>query len=155
MPLVTGLEILAAARKGGYAVGAFNCHYLDMIPAVVEAAVAEGSPVILQFTEGSIRGAGWRLVSTVAREVAMAAPVPVAIHLDHGASFQAVMQAIRHGFTSVMFDGSEKPYEENVALTRQVVAAAHAVGVTVEGEIGHVGGVEDGQGTEHGWLTEP
>lgn len=155
MPLVTGKEILDAARAGGYAVGAFNCHTLDMIGAVVEAASQERAPVILQFTEGSLKACGWEAAAAVARLAAAAAPVPVAIHLDHGASFAAVMKAIRHGFTSVMIDGSELPYDQNVALTRRVVEAAHAAGVTVEAEIGHVGGVEDGQGSLHGWLTEP
>ncbi len=155
MPLVTGLQVLELAQRGGYAVGAFNCHTLDMITAVVEVANTEGSPVMLQFTEGSIKASGWSYISQVAREAASRAAVPVAIHLDHGASFQAVMQAIRHGFTSVMIDGSERPYAENVALTRQVVDAAHAAGVTVEAEIGHVGGVEDDQGSLNGWLTEP
>lgn len=155
MPLVTGSQLLEPARLGGYGVGAFNCHTLEMIGAVVEAATLEKAPVILQFTEGSIRSAGWGYLSAVAREAAMQAPVPVAIHLDHGASFKTVMQAIRYGFTSVMIDGSEQEYAENVRLTRQVVEAAHAAGVTVEAEIGHVGGVEDDQGSLHGWLTEP
>jgi fructose-bisphosphate aldolase class II len=155
MVLATGLQLLESAQRGKYAVGAFNCHTLDMIPAVVEVAAQEGSPVILQFTEGSIKTNGWGSISAVARAAAREAPVPVAIHLDHGSSFAAVVQAIRHGFTSVMIDGSELPYAENVALTRRVVEAAHAAGVTVEAEIGHVGGVEDDQGSRHGWLTEP
>ena len=155
MPLVTGKEILDAARAGGYAVGAFNCHTLEMIATIVEVAGAERAPVILQFTEGSLNSNGWEYVSAVGRAAATAAPVPVALHLDHGASYELAVRAIRHGLTSVMFDGSERPYAENVALTRQVVAAAHAAGVSVEAEIGHVGGVEDGQGTEHGWLTDP
>jgi fructose-bisphosphate aldolase, class II len=153
--LATGKQVLEAARAGGYAVGAFNCHTLDMVTAVVDVATAERAPVILQFTEGSVKTNGWEAVAAVARQAGVSAPVPVVIHLDHGASFPLVMKAIRHGFTSVMVDGSELPYAENVALTRQVVEAAHAAGVSVEAEIGHVGGVEDGQGTEHGWLTEP
>jgi len=155
MALTTGLQILEAAQRSGFAVGAFNCHTLEMIPAVVEAAVQEESPVILQFTEGSIKTNGWGYISQVAREAASQARVPVAIHLDHGPGFEAAIQAIRNGFTSVMIDGSQLPYAENVALTRQVVAAAHAAGVSVEAEIGHVGGVEDDQGSLHGWLTEP
>ncbi|HWI61885.1 MAG TPA: class II fructose-bisphosphate aldolase [Symbiobacteriaceae bacterium] len=153
--LATGKQILDAARSGGYAVGAFNCHTLDMITAVVDVATSEQAPVILQFTEGSVKTNGWEYVSAVARQAAINAPVPVAIHLDHGASFEAVVRAIRHGFTSVMIDGSELPYAQNVALTRRVVEVAHAAGVSVEAEIGHVGGVEDGHGTEHGWMTEP
>lgn len=155
MSLVTGKQLLDAARTSGYAVGAFNCHTLDMITAVVDVAASERSPVILQFTGGSVKSMGWEAMSAVARQAATAAPVPVAIHLDHGDSFALVVQAIRAGFTSVMIDGSEKPYAENVQLTRQVVEAAHAAGISVEAEIGHVGGVEDGQGSEHGWLTDP
>jgi fructose-bisphosphate aldolase class II len=153
--LVTGKQILEAARLGGYAVGAFNCHTLGMITAVVDVAIAEKAPVILQFTEGSVKTHGWEYVSAVARHAAIAAPVPVVIHLDHGSSFEAALRAIRHGFTSVMIDGSEMPYAQNVALTRKVVEAAHAAGVSVEAEIGHVGGVEDGQGSIHGWMTDP
>ncbi|HEY3366991.1 MAG TPA: class II fructose-bisphosphate aldolase [Symbiobacteriaceae bacterium] len=155
MSLVTGKKLLDAARAGGYGVGAFNCHTLDMITAVVDVAVAEASPVILQFSGGSIKSNGWEAVSAVARQAAYSAPVPVAMHLDHGASYALAVQAIRYGFTSVMIDGSEGSYEENVALTRKVVEAGRAAGVSVEAEIGHVGGVEDGQGTEHGWLTDP
>lgn len=153
--LATGKQILDAARAGNYAVGAFNCHTLDMISAVVDVATAEKAPVIVQFTEGSVKTNGWDYVSTVARQAAINAPVPVAIHLDHGSSFEAVLRAIRHGFTSVMIDGSELPYAQNVALTRRVVEAAHAAGVSVEAEIGHVGGVEDDQGSVDGWMTEP
>ncbi|HYF92468.1 MAG TPA: class II fructose-bisphosphate aldolase [Symbiobacteriaceae bacterium] len=153
--LATGKQILDAARAGGYAVGAFNCHTLDMITAVVDVATAEQAPVIIQFSEGSIKTNGWEYVSAVARQAAMGAPVPVAIHLDHGASYASVVRAIRHGFTSVMIDGSELPYAQNVALTRRVVEAAHAAGVSVEAEIGHVGGEEDGQGAIKGWMTEP
>lgn len=155
MPLATALPLLQAAQQGGYAVGAFNCHTLDMITAVVEVAVQEQAPVILQFTEGSIRSNGFPYIAAVARQAAISAPVPVAIHLDHGSSFGSVVKAIRHGFTSVMIDGSELPYAENVALTRRVVETAHEAGLSVEAEIGHVGGVEDEQGSLHGWLTEP
>lgn len=155
MSLATGKQILDAAREGGYGVGAFNCHTLDMIGAIVEAAVQERAPVILQFTEGSLKTNGWESVAAVARQAALTAPVPVAIHLDHGASYALAIQAIRHGFTSVMIDGSECPYAENVAVTRQVVEAAHAAGISVEAEIGHVGGAEDDQGRLDGWLTEP
>lgn len=153
--LVTGKQILDAARAGGYAIGAFNCHTLDMITAVVDVATSEQAPVILQFTEGSMKTNGWEYISAVARQAAVSTPVPVAIHLDHGASFESVVRAIRHGFTSVMIDGSELPYAKNVALTRRVVEAAHAAGVSVEAEIGHVGGVEDGHGSMTGWMTEP
>lgn len=153
--LVNAKQLLDTARAGGYAVGAFNCHTLDMITAVVDVAIAENAPVILQFTEGSIKTNGWEAVSAVARQAAINAPVPVVIHLDHGANFNLAIRAIRYGFTSVMIDGSELHYAENVALTRRVVEAARAAGVCVEAEIGHVGGVEDDQGSVHGWMTDP
>ncbi|MGE5675638.1 MAG: class II fructose-bisphosphate aldolase [Mycobacterium leprae] len=155
MALVSGKEILDLARSGGYGVGAFNVHNIDMIHAVAAVAVAEKAPVILQFTHGSLKFMGWEYASMVARRVAETSPVPMALHLDHGESFEVVMKALRYGFTSVMFDGSEQPYKVNVGVMKQVVEAAHAVGVSVEGEIGHVGGVEDDQGGEHAWLTEP
>lgn len=155
MPLATGREVLAAARAGGYAVGAFNVHTLDMIPAVVEVAAAERAPLILQFTLGSLKFMGWEYVAQVARAAAVAAPVPVVIHLDHGESFAVAVQALRHGFTSVMIDGSGLSYDRNLAVTRQVVEAARAAGVSVEAEIGHVGGAEDDMAGGHAWLTEP
>lgn len=144
MALVTGRELLAAADAGGYAVGAFNCHTLEMIPAVVQAAEEERSPVLLQFTAGSIGYMGADVIAALVRHLAARVRVPVGYHLDHGSSLEQALLGIRHGFTSVMIDGSHHPFEANVSLTRQVVLAARAAGgVSVEGEIGRLSGAED------------
>jgi fructose-bisphosphate aldolase class II len=142
MALVPGLEILAAARSGGYGVGAFNTNNMEITQAILEAAEAAGSPVIVALSEGGLKYGGKQLVDIV-RTMGSEAGVPVAIHLDHGSSFESCMRAIRSGFTSVMIDKSHEEEALNVAETRRVVEAAHAVGVTVEAEIGRLGGVEE------------
>lgn len=138
MSLATLNEILPAARAQGRAIGAFNIANLETVAAVVQAAEEERSPIILQvfhrlFNDGRIRP-----LSALAVAAAEQASVPVAVHLDHGASIAQVTQAIRYGFTSVMFDGSQLGFEENVRLSRQVVEMAHAAGLSAEAEIGHV-----------------
>lgn len=143
MALVTLREILAAAKAEGYAVGAFNLHSLEVIPAVMQVAVAERSPIILQFTEGSLNFCGYESIRLLAGELARRAPVPVALHFDHGSSFELAAKAIQAGFSSVMIDGSHLPFMENVALTRKVVELAHACGVSVEAELGRVAGKEE------------
>jgi len=156
--LVTTAALLQAAERGGYAVGAFNIHSLEMLPPVLGAAEALSAPVILQFTEGSLRFIGPEALGACVTHMARISPVPVAIHLDHGSRFDLVVQAIRHGFTSVMIDASTLPYEQNVALTRRVVSVAHAAGVSVEAEIGHVPGQEEPGSdayTGDGLLTPP
>lgn len=141
--LVPGREILDAADKGGYAVGAFNVHTIEMLAPVLEVAEEKKSPVLLQFSYGSLTFIGAEAISVLVTHAARQAKVPVAIHLDHGDGFAQIMQGLRHGFTSVMIDASKLPLTENIALTRQVVEAAHAVGVSVEAEIGRVGGTEE------------
>lgn len=141
--LVPGREILDAADKGGYAVGAFNVHTIEMLAPVLEVAEEKKSPVLLQFSYGSLTFIGAEAISVLVTHAARQAKVPVAIHLDHGDGFAQIMQGLRHGFTSVMIDASRLPLAENIALTRQVVEAAHAVGVSVEAEIGRVGGTEE------------
>ena len=140
--LTTNKKILAAADKGGYAVGAFNVNNLEILQAVIEAAVAEKSPVIVQTSEGAIEYAGMDYLLALAR-VAARAPVPVSFHLDHGKDLKVIKRAIDSGYTSVMFDGSTLPFKENVAKTKQVVAWARKKGVSVEAEIGAIKGVED------------
>jgi fructose-bisphosphate aldolase class II len=142
MALVSGLEILAAARDGGYGVGAFNTNNMEITQAILEAAEESRSPVIVALSEGGLKYGGKQLVDIV-RTMGSEVAVPVAIHLDHGSSFESCMRAIRHGFTSVMIDKSHEEEAVNVAETRRVVEAAHAVGVTVEAEIGRLGGVEE------------
>jgi len=140
--LTTLKDILTAADKGGYAVGAFNTNNLEITKAIIEAAVEEKSPVIISTSEGAIEYAGLdfliALISTAAK-----APVPVVMHVDHGKDLKVIKAAIDAGYTSVMYDGSVLPYAENAANTRQVVAWAKPKGVTVEAELGAIKGVED------------
>lgn len=143
MPLVSMNEFLPRAKKERFAVGQFNMNNLEFVQGIAEAAKEEQSPFIFGASEGAIRYMGIKNVVALARIAAEESGVPVALHLDHGSSFEVVMQCIREGFSSVMFDGSHYPLEENIRLTKQVVAAAHAVGVSVEGELGTIGGVED------------
>lgn len=143
MSLVTSSELLAKAEKGRYAVGAFNCNNMEIVQAIISAAEAERSPVIIQASQGAIKYAGLGYVTALVREAAMFSTVPVALHLDHGTDFKQVVNCLRSGFTSVMFDGSQLPLEENIRITRKVVDVAHAVGVSVEGELGRLRGTED------------
>lgn len=144
MGLVSMTELLAGAESGSYAVGAFNCNNMEIIQAIIEAAEAEKAPAILQASQGAIKYAGINYIAAIACEAAAQSTVPVAIHLDHGTDFNQVMLCIRHGFSSVMIDGSHHSLQENIILTQKVVEIAHAVGVSVEGELGRIGGAEDG-----------
>ena len=143
MPMVPMRTVLDLAEAGNFAVGAFNCNNMEMIQAIVQAAAAERAPVIIQASQGAIKYAGLEFITALVRTAAAAVAVPVALHLDHGTDYDTVVACIRHGFTSVMFDGSHWAKEENIERTREVVRIAHAAGVTVEGEIGRIGGVED------------
>ena len=143
MPLVPVRDLLFDARKRGYAVGAFNCNNMEIVQAIVGAAQAERSPVIIQASQGAIKYAGLEYISALGRLAAEKASVPVALHLDHGTSFEQVVQCIRHGFSSVMIDGSKLSFEDNVSLTLEVIKVARAVGVSVEAELGKIGGTED------------
>ncbi|NLA27767.1 MAG: class II fructose-1,6-bisphosphate aldolase [Firmicutes bacterium] len=143
MSLVSLNEILGKARREKYAVGAFNCNNMEIVQAIAQAAEEEKSPVIIQASQGAIKYAGLSYITALVKLAAAEVSVPVVLHLDHGTSFEQVLQCIRHGFSSVMFDGSQHPLEENIRLTKKVVEIAHAVGVTVEGELGKIGGTED------------
>lgn len=143
MPLVSMNAFLPQAKKEGFAVGQFNVNNLEYVQAIIEAGKEERSPLIFGASEGAIRYMGLSNVVALAKAAAKEADVPVALHLDHGSSFDVVMKCIQAGFSSVMFDGSHYPFEENIRLTKKVVEAAHAVGVSVEGELGTIGGVED------------
>ena len=138
MPLAGTREILYRAMEGKYAVGAFNVSSLELIKPIVEAAEAERAPVILQMTAAQYEYMGLHLAAAAARAAADAAGVPVAIHLDHGATYAQNVAALRAGFTSLMMDASSKPFEENVRLSRQIVELGHAVGIGVEAELGRV-----------------
>lgn len=143
MPLVNLSRILARADEGGWAVGAFNCNNMEIVQAIIRAAEAENAPVILQASQGAIKYAGLGFIAALARQAVKETRVPVALHLDHGTSFEQVVRCIRAGFSSVMIDGSRHPLEENIALTRRVVETAHPVDVSVEAELGRIGGTED------------
>ncbi|WP_026486859.1 class II fructose-1,6-bisphosphate aldolase [Caldanaerobius polysaccharolyticus] len=141
--LVSGKEILQKANEGGYAVGAFNTSNLEITQAIIQAAEEEKAPVIIQVSMSAIKYAGIENIAAIVTTAAKNARVPVALHLDHGTDFDVVMQCLRHGWTSVMFDGSKYPFEENVAITRNIVNIAHPMGVSVEAELGKIGGTED------------
>ncbi|WLR61683.1 class II fructose-1,6-bisphosphate aldolase [Guptibacillus hwajinpoensis] len=146
MPLVSMKEMLEKGKAEGYAVGQFNLNNLEFTQAILQAAQEEQSPVILGVSEGAARYmGGFKTIVTIVEALMeeYKVTVPVAIHLDHGSSFEKCMQAINAGFTSVMIDGSHYPLDENIALTTKVVEAAHAVGVSVEAELGRIGGQED------------
>jgi len=141
--LVTGKEILDHAHKNNYAVGAFNVNNMEIVQAIIEAAEETNSPVILQASQGGIKYAGVEYIAELGKLAAKNAKVPVAVHLDHGTDFDQVMLCIRNGFTSVMIDGSRFDLEGNIAATKKVVEIAHIVGVSVEAELGKIGGTED------------
>ncbi|MDO7786808.1 class II fructose-1,6-bisphosphate aldolase [Desulforamulus aquiferis] len=143
MPLVPVTELLKKAEEGKYAVGAFNVNNMEIVQAILAAAEAEKAPVIMQASQGAIKYAGIEYIFTLANLAASQATVPVALHLDHGTSFEQCMKCIRVGFSSVMIDGSKLPLEENIALTNRVLDVARATGVSVEAELGKIGGTED------------
>lgn len=140
-------EMLIKANENGYAVGQFNINNLEYVQAILQAAEEEKSPVILGVSEGAAKymgGFGVVVAMVEATAEAQGTTVPVAIHLDHGSSFESCAKAIHAGFTSVMIDASHDPFEENIAVTSKVVELAHFHGVSVEAELGTVGGDEDG-----------
>ena len=141
MPFVSTREMLKKAQQGKYAVGAFNAENMEMVQAIVAAAEAEHAPVIIQTTPGTLKSADAMIFAGQASRLAAAAKVPVALHLDHGNSFELAEYCVRQGYTSVMIDGSLLPFEDNVALSRRVVEMAGDT--PVEAELGTVGGKED------------
>lgn len=141
--LVTGKEILDKAHKENYAVGAFNVNNMEILQAVIAAAEETQSPVIIQTSEGAIKYAGIDYLSAMVHLAAKKASVPVALHLDHGTTYETIIKCIRNGWTSVMFDGSHFPLPENIEHTKEIVKIAHACGVSVEAELGRLGGIED------------
>ncbi len=147
MPLVNMKVMLQKAKEGQYAVGQFNINNLEWTKAILTAAEEMQAPVILGVSEGAAKYmGGYKTVVNMVKGLMedMKITVPVAIHLDHGSSFEAIKKATEAGFTSIMYDGSHHPIEENIAVTKQVVEYAHARGLSVEAEVGTVGGNEDG-----------
>jgi fructose-bisphosphate aldolase class II len=136
-------QLLQKARKEGYAVGAFNLNNMEIAQAIIETAEEERSPVILQASQGAIQYAGIDYIAAIARAAAEKATVPVSLHLDHGTSFEQNVECIRAGFSSIMFDGSKLPLQENIAISKKICEMAHIVGVSVEGELGQIGKISD------------
>lgn len=155
--LVTNAYLLRKAYDEKYAVGAFNANNLEQIQGIVEAAEEENAPVILQASQGAIKYAGLDMIAAMVFSVAKNTKIPISLHLDHGTDFKQNVQCLRAGFTSLMFDGSLLPFDQNVAITRKVVEIAHPVGVSVEGELGRVGGTEDALTEEEisALMTDP
>lgn len=143
MPLVSMSEFLPKAKENKFAVGQFNINNLEFTQAITEAAMEENAPIIFGVSEGALRYMGMEYTVAMAEAAAKKSGLPIALHLDHGSTFEVAMACIRAGFSSVMFDGSHHAYEDNIRLTKEVVKAAHAMGVSVEGELGTIGGVED------------
>lgn len=143
MPLVNPLPILKKARQQKLAIAAFNIHNLETMQAVVEGAVEEMAPVIIQTTPGTLEHAGIPFISAMAKAAAEEYRIPIILHLDHCSSFAIAVKCIRYGYTSVMIDGSALPYQDNIKLVAEVVKVAQAAGVAVEGELGRIGGTED------------
>ncbi|MBU2566950.1 class II fructose-1,6-bisphosphate aldolase [Patescibacteria group bacterium] len=154
--LVPAIKILKPARARGYAVPAFNINNLEFLKAVVEAATKLRSPIIVQTSEGAIEYAGMDYLIAMVK-VAAKAPIPIALHVDHGKNLDTIKLAIKSGYTSVMFDGSALSYKENVSKTKQVVKWAHAKKISVEAEIGAIAGIEDFVSVEEkdAHLTNP
>jgi len=144
MPLVTTTEMFKKSMKEGFAVGAFNVNNMEIIQAIVDAAAETNSPVILQASSSAIKYARINYLMKMVEAALEEHPnIPVAIHLDHGPDFETCKKCIDAGFTSVMIDGSKYDFEENIAITKQVVDYAHSKGVVVEAELGKLAGIED------------
>ena len=156
MPLVTTKQMLLDAQKGNYAVGAFNVENMEMVMAVMEAAEELKSPVIMQTTPSTVKYAGLDFFLANVKAAAERASVPVAMHFDHGSSFELAMQAYRTGYTSIMIDGSHGSFEENIAVSKAVADACTPSGIPVEAELGKVGGKEDDlDGGDDNPYTDP
>ncbi len=154
--LVTNKDLMVPARKNGYAIGAFNVQNLESSLAIAEAATEEKSPAILQITPSVIKYAGLAYISNLVKTAAQLVQVPLAMHLDHGDSFETAVQCIEAGFSSVMIDGSFLDFEGNVDVTKRVVDVAHPKGVSVEAELGKLAGVEERTVAEKdAILTDP
>lgn len=143
MALVTTKEMFEKAYAGKYAIGAFNVNNMEIVQGIVDAAKATKSPLILQVSAGARKYAKPAYLKKLVEAAIIDSNLDIALHLDHGDSFEVCKQCIDDGFTSVMIDGSHLPYEENIALTQKVVEYAHARGVVVEAELGKLAGVED------------
>lgn len=155
MSLVSSKKMLLDARRGGYAVGAFNAENLEMVQAIVAAAVEARSPVIIQTTPSTLKYASPDAFFGMVRAEAASAAADVALHLDHGSDFALCAKCLRAGYSSIMIDGSKASLEDNISLTRRVVEMCHAAAVPVEAELGEVGGKEDSLESSGDHMTNP
>ena len=158
--LVNTKDIFAKAMKGGYAIPAYNFNNMEQMQAIIQACVQTKSPVILQVSKGARDYCNANLLRNMAKGAVeyahdLGCDIPIVLHLDHGPSFEVAKECIDNGFSSVMIDGSSLPYDENVALTKKVCDYAHQFGVTVEGELGVLAGVEDEVAAEESHYTKP
>ena len=157
MALITGKELLQTAKKERYAVGGFNINNMEVLQAITRAAQEEHSPVIIAVSEGAIKYAGLAYLISMVGVAAGDVDVPLTLHLDHGRDLKVIRSCIERGFTSVMIDGSHLDFKENISLTTKVVEMAHAKGISVEGELGRLKGIEDGIDVRQreAFLTDP
>lgn len=157
MPLVTTTEMFKKAYEGGYAIGAFNVNNMEIIQGITEAGKELNAPLILQVSSGARKYANHTYLIKLVEAAVIETDLPIALHLDHGDTFELCKSCIDGGFTSVMIDGSHHGYEENVKLTKQVVEYAHAHGVVVEAELGQLAGIEDAVNVsaENASYTDP
>ncbi|MBN1574661.1 MAG: class II fructose-1,6-bisphosphate aldolase [Deltaproteobacteria bacterium] len=155
MPLTGTREMFEKAYKGGYAVGAFNVNNMEIIQGIVEAAIEERAPLILQVSAGARKYARHEYLIKLVEAALLTTDLPVALHLDHGDSFEIAKSCIDGGFSSVMIDGSKFPFEENVRLTKEVVDYAKKSGVPVEAELGKLAGIEDAVKSKESVFTDP
>jgi tagatose 1,6-diphosphate aldolase GatY/KbaY len=155
MPLVTSEKMLLAAQKGSWAVGAFNAENMEMIQAVIQAAEAMEAPVIIQTTPGTLKYGSLELYHANVSALAQNSPAPIALHLDHGDSFDLAARALKTGYSSIMIDGSQLPLKKNIDLTGSVVKVCKPNNIPVEGELGKVGGKEDDTVSDRAGYTDP
>ncbi|MBI5881351.1 class II fructose-1,6-bisphosphate aldolase [archaeon] len=153
--LLTNKQLQSKAEKGHYAVGAFNVYDMESVQAVVKAAELESSPAIIATTEGAIEYAGHEFLAMLIKLAASKSKMPFSMHLDHGKDMDIIKNCIKLGYTSVMIDAPHFDFNKNIETTRKVVAMAHKRGVSVEAELGTIGGVEDSVSTKQIILTDP
>ena len=153
MSIVTSKEMFRKAYDGGYAIGAFNVNNMEIVQGITEAAAELRAPLILQVSKGARAYANHTYLMKLVEAAVIETGLPICLHLDHGDSFELCKSCIDGGFTSVMIDASSKPFEENIAITKQVVEYAHDHGVVVEAELGTLAGIEDEVKVEEGHAS--
>jgi len=157
MPIMNNKEIQLAAQADKYAVGAFNTSNIEITQSILEAAEEKRSPVIIATSSSAIKYTGIETMYQMFKTLTEKVSIPVSLHLDHGTDFNLIINCIRNGWTSIMYDGSHEPFEKNIENTRRIVEIAHAVGISVEAELGRLVGVEDeiSVSEKEGAFTDP